>query len=230
MHRLPILKALGPWVAVEPLPVTRHGSLYLPTARKSPGVYPGRVIAFGTDIKDPPFKVGSYVLVEMLSGHPHVAGRGQPFYRGGQWHQSKLRIAILEASLFGVAVDPKRQVALVPYLTEPLEPQEMDEISIRVQAKAAEIQADHLENKAHLDDELTETTLKYLAHLKRQHELLEEQRAGRRRSGLMRPGFDPGSGEGIVAVLDELDDLLDMGVDSGVLTQLPEVQRAREAG
>lgn len=229
VQRVQVLKALGPWVAVEPLPVTRHGSLYLPGSIKASAVYPGRVLAFGTAIKDAPFEVGSYVLVEMLSGHPHVAGRGRPYFRNGQWNQGKLQVANIDASLFGEAANPRRQVALVPYLTEPLEPQEMDEIAVRVQATAAKIQADHIENKADLDDELTRSTIEYLAYLKAQHEVLEAQREGRRRSSLMKPGFDPASGEGIVAVLDDLDDLLDLGVDSAFLSQLPEVQRAREA-
>lgn len=209
---------LGPWVAVEQIEamMLAGGALYRPWTARAPEAFVALVLAIGTGIDDAPFEPGDFVLVEKMSGHPHMAGDLPDMFRGGKRIAGKTTWVDLRASTFGGA--PDKVVGLVRYGAA-LSPCLRDEEAARRMQRGAELHVGEYEERETLDGDVAG----HKRAEKNAHErwLLghELYRDGRRRSRLMKPSADPAAGEGIVAVIRDGADLLRFGVDPAWLAE-----------
>lgn len=203
---------LGPWVAIEQVEATMAGAgtLYRPWNARAPEAFIGHVLAIGTGIVDPPFEVGDFVLVEKMSGHPHMAGTGPDIIRGGRRFPGKSRIVDYTADHFGG--DPSKPVGFVRF-GPPIPACHQDEEAARRVRRGAELSANFQDQKKSIDERIDPAVEAEIMRHGRWVKLYEYDRAQKRRSRTMKPSRDPGRGEGIVAVITDAADLLRLGVD-----------------
>lgn len=221
------LRPLGAWVAIEQVEamMLAGGALYRPHTARAPEAFVGLVLALGAGVPDDaPFEPGDFVVVEKMSGHPHMAGESRPIYRGGRKMPGKSVVLDLRASSFGGS--PDKPVGLVRYDSTTRRPCLLDEQAARRMRRGAAIyQAEH-DKKKHLDDDATRHLMAEAQRHERWARQYEASRVGRRRSRLMKPSADPALGEGIIAVIRDAEQLLSFGVDPAWLAEHLEVEPA----
>lgn len=218
---------LGAWVAIQQVDAAMIGQskILRPWTARAPDAFIGLVLAIGQGIANPPFEVGDFVVVETMSGHPHMAGiapdRPKP---GGGTISGGTRAVDLRCDTWGG--DPSKIVGLVRYLPEPLRVSHVDDEAARRHIRGAHITDVVKNRKEHLDD----VAEAHLVQERNRHEVWlrdnERRRADGRRSRLMKPAFDPGAGEGVVARIGEASDLLRLGVDAAWLADTLRVSQA----
>lgn len=206
------MQILGPWIAIEPVDAAHFaGSAILkPWTARAPETFIGLVLAIGAAVpENPGFEIGDFVLVEKMSGHPHMAGEMPAFKRGDQWVAGRTIPVMIPASLFGGAAN--KLLGLVRYGT-PLPVIHTDDEAARRLHRAMTLREQMKNERSSIDEQFADAQAEVAEH-GRWLKHAEAQRAGCRRSRLMKPFEDPGAGEGILAKIEDADDLLEMGVD-----------------
>lgn len=202
------LTLLGDWVAIEPIEARLvAGGIITPWTARAPEAFPAVVLAVGPRVTA--VEVGDYVLVEQMSGHPHMAGPGPDVIIAGERQPGRTVVTDLRASDFGSGSATKAGIVRQSALMPPHNDEEIERRMLRCASLLASIKG----GKSHLDDPDT-------PHMKREisaHRVWlarnEVRRAHGRRSRAMIPSQDPGLGDGVVALFEDAAELLAVGVD-----------------
>lgn len=212
------MKPLGPWIAVEPLHRTvSRGGLHMPTMRATDDTFPAVVLAVGDVGAD--VQRGDVVLVETMSGHPHMAANAPDYMRGQTRVHGAVRPVLATCDLFGGS--PGVPVALVA--ARDLRPCEYDEQAARRLAQRDAIMArSRAERRGADDDPRAVDGERVMAHNVWLGAYEAYREHGRRRSRWRKPSEDGAAGEGVVAKLDDLADLLAAGADPGRVADVAE--------
>jgi hypothetical protein len=189
-------------VAVEPvLPKRAANGLYLAADYKAPACYVAQVLEIGA--KNAPFKVGDFVVVESQVGHPCMAAVDPK--------TKKTRVVDLPCSAFGGS--EHKQVGIVPFSATGSEVDHEDLESVRRVARINELgQKLEASVKDFADLESAEWVNERKAHAIWLHDY-EQRRSTKRRTNSRGRSDEVGKGDGIIAVVDTVDELVGMGID-----------------
>lgn len=211
------MKILGPWVAIQPVEAMMVGGglLLKPWSARQPDCFIAEVLALGDGIHDAPFGVGDFLLVEQMSGHPAMATDWPDIVRpDGKRLPGRTRPVDIPASELGG--DPGKPLGLLRYLpTDKLKPCAwQDEEATRRMERAGMLTKAAQTRSKTFGEEPDAAVLEEIGQHTRWLKEHEVRREGQRRSRLMKPHADPGQGDGVVAVIEDAEDLLAMGVSA----------------
>ena len=211
-----MFEILGPWIAIQQVEAREIGSgLLKPWTAKSPETLICEVLAIGTGIEDPGFGVGDFILVEKMSGHPHMSGEApQRRLPNGELRPGKTVPVFWPASEFGGDAD--KMIGLVRF-GDLMPVLDQDEECQRRLARGADLATKEHDYKKSADDVARRSPAEEMREHAAWVKTYEASREGHRRTRLKRPVFDDAQGEGVLAVFQDAQALLDMGVNGAWL-------------